>query len=126
MASGCGKQEQQPVSTETQAQGMAEQAKEVSQEGAQTVSQVQENVQAAANGVVEQAQTLLAQAKELVNSGKFDEAIAMAQKVLSMDPNNIDAKNIIETAKAKLAAMAQQKAGELKNDLTNKINALGN
>lgn len=129
MASGCGKQQEQaaaPASMETQAQGMVEQAKDASQEVVQAVAPVQEEAQNAANAMMDKAKGFLAQAQELVANGKFEEAIAMAQKVLSLDPNNMDAKNIIETAKAKIMEMAQQKAGDLKNGLADKMNALGN
>jgi tetratricopeptide (TPR) repeat protein len=132
MASGCSKQQEQaaapaqPASMETQAQGMVEQAKDASQEAAQAAASVQQEAQNAANAMMDQAKGLLAQAQELVASGKFEEAIATAQKVLNIDPNNMDAKKIIETAKAKIMEVAQEKAAALKNDLSNKMNALGN
>lgn len=131
MASGCG-QEQKPEATksgsvESQAQGLVQQVQAVSQEAKQEVAPAIEQAKAdlggAANAMVDQAKDLLAKAQEMVNNGKFNEAINFAQQVLSIDPNNIDAKNIIETAKTKLAQMAQDKAGELKTGLTN---ALGN
>lgn len=131
MASGCG-QEQKPEaaksgSVEIQAQGLVQQVQAVSQEAKQEVAPAIEQAKAdlggAANAMVDQAKDLLAKAQEMVNNGKFNEAINFAQQVLSIDPNNIDAKNIIETAKTKLAQMAQDKAGELKTGLTN---ALGN
>ena len=132
MAAGCTQQQDKAVSTEpataveTQAQGLVQQATEVTQQAAEAVAPVKEEVQNVANAAVDQAKDLLAKAQELVANGKFEEAIAMAQKVLNVDPNNIDAKNIIETAKAKITEMAQQKAGELKSDVANKLNALGN
>lgn len=132
MASGCSKQQDQasapaqPASMETQVQGMVEKAKDVSQEAAQAVAPVQQEAQNAANAMLDQVKDLLAKAQEMAASGKFEEAIAMAQKVLSIDPNNIDAKNIIETSKAKIMEVAQEKAGALKNGLSDKMNALGN
>lgn len=127
MASGCG-QEQKTVATEPgavegQAASLSQQIQEVAQEAAPAVEQAQADLGGAANVMVDQAKTLLAQAQDMVNSGKFNEAINFAQQVLNIDPNNIDAKNIIETAKAKIAQLAQDKAGELKTGLTN---ALGN
>ena len=124
MVSGCGKQQEQATSTqsaslEKQAQGLSEDAKEAAEQGKKDAAK-------AANNVVNQVKELLAKAKTMIDNGKFDEAINLAQQALNIDPNNIDAKNIIETAKAKLAQMAQQKAGELKSGLTNKLNALGN
>lgn len=130
MAAGCGKQQEQAAvpqqGAEIQAMEVTDQAATASQEAAQAVSQASQDMKAAGNNLVDQAQQLLAQAKQLLDSGKFEEAITAAQKVLSIDPSNIEAKNILETAKAKLAAMAQEKAGALKNDLTNKINSFGN
>lgn len=132
IAAGCGQQQQQQVaapetaqSTES-VQAVVEQAQKSAEQGVQAVANAQQNVQDSANQMVEQAKSLLASAREMLNNGKFEEAIATAQKVLSIDPNNIDAKNIIETAKVKIAEMAKQKAGELTGDLSNKINALGN
>lgn len=131
MASGCG-QEQKTVATdpgavEGQASSLSQQiqavAQEAVQEAAPAVEQAQAELGGAANAMVDQAKTLLAQAQDMVNSGKFNEAINFAQQVLNIDPNNIDAKNIIETAKAKIAQLAQDKAGELKTGLTD---ALGN
>ncbi len=132
MAAGCTQQQEKAASTEpaaaveAQVQDMAQQATETTQKAADAVAPVQQEAQNAANAMMDQAKELLAKAQDLVANGKFEEAIAMAQKVLSMDPNNIDAKNIIESAKAKIAEMAQQKAGELKEGVANKLNALGN
>lgn len=133
MAAGCGQQKQQQAaapepaqSTKSQVQGLVGQVQQAAQQGNQAVVNAQQNAQNTANQMVDQAKGLLANAQQLLDSGKFQEAIATAQKVLSMDPNNIDAKNIIETAKAKIAEMAKQKAGEVTGNLSNKINSLGN
>lgn len=127
MASGCGQEQKtvakEPGAVESQAASLSQQIQEVAQEAAPAVEQAQADLGGAANAMVDQAKTLLAQAQDMVNSGKFNEAINFAQQVLNIDPNNIDAKNIIETAKAKIAQLAQDKAGELKTGLTN---ALGN
>lgn len=131
-AAGCTQQSEKAATSEpaaaveSQAQGLAQQATEATQQVAEAVAPVKEEVQNVANAAVDQAKDLLAKAQEMIANGKFEEAVAMAQKVLSIDPNNIDAKNIIETAKAKITEIAQQKAGDLKNDVTNKLNALGN
>lgn len=124
MAAGCGQQQQPAATTET-APTEAQVQQAVSQ-GQQAAAEVQTATTTAVNSAVDQARTLVAQAKQLLDSGKFEEAIAAAQKVLSIDPNNIDAQNIIETAKAKIQEMAKQKAGELQEGMMNKVNAFGN
>lgn len=127
MASGCGQQQDtaatKPVAVEEQAQGLVQQVQAVTQEAAPVAVQAQQDLGNAASAMADKAKTLLAQAQEMINNGKFNEAINFAQQVLSFDPNNIDAKNIIETAKTKIAQLAQDKAGELKTGLTN---VLGN
>ncbi|HOY09967.1 MAG TPA: hypothetical protein PLB05_07820, partial [Candidatus Omnitrophota bacterium] len=59
------------------------------------------------------------QAQQYLDQGKFDEAVSLAQNVLSFDPQNIDAQKIIAAAKAKLKALAEQKAQDLKSGLMN-------
>lgn len=132
MAAGCGQQQEQaaapqtPTSAESQAQGVVQQAQQTVEQGAQAAAQSAQEAQNIAGDMVAQVKDLLAKAQEMLANGQFEQAISTAQNVLSMDPNNMEAKSIIETAKAKLMEMAQQKAGDLKNDVTNKINALGN
>lgn len=126
MASGCGQQDTaatKPAAVEGQAQGLVQQVQAVAQEAEPVAAQAQQDLGNAASAMASQAKDLLAKAQEMINTGKFNEAINFAQQVLSFDPNNIDAKNIIETAKAKIAQLAQDKAGELKTGLSN---ALGN
>lgn len=124
MAAGCGQQQQPAATTETAP--TETQVQQAVSQGQQAAAEVQTAATTAVNSAVDQARTLVAQAKELLDSGKFEEAIAAAQKVLSIDPNNIDAQNIIETAKAKIQEMAKQKAGELQEGMMNKVNAFGN
>lgn len=56
---------------------------------------------------------LIAQAKSLLDGGKYQEAIDMAKNILSQDANNSEAKSILETAMAKLKEMAQEQATSL-------------
>lgn len=111
IASGCGDQ-QSPVGSALQETKPAVQLQE----------SVPPAVAPAANDMVKQTQDLLARAKQYLDEGKLDEAISMAQEVLKFDPANVDAKNIIEMAKEKLKAMAQQKAGDVKSGV---MGALG-
>jgi hypothetical protein len=135
LVAGCGQQQdastavQSSPSVQEQAQAVAVQAadmaKQAAEGGKEAVEGVKADAQEAASSMSSQAQELLAKARQFVDSCKFNEAIDMAQQVLKFDPNNMDAKNIIETAKAKIAEMAQNKAGEMKNNLSNAIGSLG-
>lgn len=126
-AAGCGQQQDQNTpAAETQAQGIVDQTRQTVEQGAQVAAQSGENAQNAAGDMVAQVKDLLAKAQEMLANGQFEQAITAAQNVLNIDPNNMEAKGIIETAKARLMEMGQQKANDLKNDVTNKINALGN
>ena len=91
----------------------------------QTVAQQQQTLQQKAGEMAQKTQVLLAQAKQYLDQGKLSEAITTAQNVLSFDPKNMDAQKIIETAKAKIKAMAEQKAADLKSDLMNKFGTGG-
>src|SRR5262245_57399339 len=89
---------------------------------AATASQAIE--QSKTKGTVEQqAQYLIGEANAFVNSQKFDEAIQAAKYVLAnLDANSAEAKGIIEKATAQLKEMAGQNADEL----TQKLNNIGN
>jgi len=110
LLSGCGNQNSPAVSGQTPTA---------------TTAQTQQNIKQVASETVQKAQTLLAQAREYLNQGKFEQAITVAQNVLSFDPQNLDAKKIIEMAQAKIKALAEQKAGELKTGLMNNLGTLG-
>jgi hypothetical protein len=61
---------------------------------------------------------LIEQAKVFYNSKEFQDTINTAQYVLSsLDKNSKDAKDILEKAKASLAAAAQKAAGNVKQSL---------
>lgn len=109
---GCGNQQDQ-----SGAQGGD--VKSVVRQAAQSSGQLQQNIQQTADDLTKKAQTLLTQAQQYLDQGKFDEAVSLAQKVLSFDPQNIDAQKIIDAAKAKLKALAEQKAQGLKSGLMN-------
>lgn len=87
--------------------------------------EVQAQANQASNDLVAKAKTLLTQAQDLLNQGKFDEAISAAQQVLSFDPNNIDAQKLIELAKEKLAGAGQKAVNDAKTGLMNTMNNLG-
>jgi Tfp pilus assembly protein PilF len=112
IAGGCGNQQDQ-----SGAQGGD--VKSVVQQATQASGQLQQNIQQTADDLTKKAQTLLTQAQQYLDQGKFDEAVSLAQNVLSFDPQNIDAQKIIDAAKAKLKALAEQKAQDLKSGLMN-------
>lgn len=61
--------------------------------------------------VGEQVKYLIGKANDFLNNGKFDLAIGTAQHILqSLDPNSIEAKDIIEKAKAALKSAAESAA----------------
>ncbi len=75
-------------------------------------------VSAQAGDIQAKVQELLAQAQAALNEGKFQDAINVANNILSnFDANSVDAKNIIEVATQKLQEAAQQKAGDLMQNL---------
>jgi len=70
--------------------------------------------------IEEQAKFLVQQAKQFINSKKFNEAIKTAKYVLNnTDANSAEAKQIIEKAQAELKKLAEQKIAEVKGKLGN-------
>ena len=66
----------------------------------------------------EKVKYLIDQAKAFYSSKNFQEAVNIAQYILNnIDKNSMDAKNLIEKAKAELAKAGQQKLDEMKNKL---------
>lgn len=66
----------------------------------------------------EQAKYLISQANSFINSKKFQDAITTAQYVLSnLDKNSLDAKSLLEKAKAELAKAAQSAVTDVKKKL---------
>jgi tetratricopeptide (TPR) repeat protein len=128
VAAGCESQQQAPQQQATRMErGVAEameQAAPQLEQAAPAVEAVEQTVPKA-NAMVDQAQALLAQAKELLDTGKLDEAIAVAQQVLSIDPQNLDAQNIIAMAQEKLAAMAATQVEGVKSDVSGVMDQLG-
>lgn len=120
---GCGKQPE-PSSAVSDSEVQAVAPQDIPGVSS-AVSQEHLIVSQAAQAVAQKAQVLLAQAKQYLDQGKLNEAINLAQNVLQFDPNNLDAKQIIEMAKAKLKALAGQKTGELKSGLMNKLGTMG-
>ena len=125
-AAGCGDQQKQAASgqkeTVPQSGDVNADLPEDTQEDA---GQLQQDIQQAAGDLAEKAQTLLGKAKQYLDAGKFDEAISLAQDVLSFDPQNIDAQRIVEMAKAKVKALADQTAQDLKVNVINNLKGTG-
>lgn len=80
-----------------------------------------------------QVDYLISQANSFVSSQKFDEAINTAKYILAeLDQNSQEAQGIIESAKAGLEKLAQQKieeakaeAGKTLDDVKGKISGFG-
>ncbi len=86
----------------------------------------QNEVQAKANALKSEMAEILSKAKELLNSGNYQEAISAAQNILSnFDSNSSEAKGIIEQAKVKIQELAQDKIDSVKDNLTGKIPSFG-
>lgn len=135
---GCGNEQNQGATEQpsTPAQGVAvntseikavvvQQAEKATADGNKTVSQLQQNMPPAATEMVQKAQALLTQAKQYLDQGKFSEAISTAQNVLQFDPQNLDAQKIIEMAKGKLKALAEQKAADVKSGVLGTLGTMG-
>jgi len=60
---------------------------------------------------------LIAQAKSLLESGEYQEAIDTAKNILSQDANNTEAISILETATARLNELVQQQEPALMSDV---------
>jgi len=121
---GCGNQPEQKAQS-GQSGTLASALSEATTAVSSSAGQAQQSMQQTASDLAKKAQTLLAQAKKYLDEGKFEEAISVAQNVLSFDPKNIDAQKIIDAAKAKLKALAEQKAGEVKSGLMNTLGTFG-
>ena len=64
--------------------------------------------------VQEKVAYLIAQAKALYNSQKFQEVVNITQYILTnLDKGSLSAKNLLTKAKEQLISVAQQKAAEL-------------
>ncbi len=68
--------------------------------------------------VQQKADYLIGQAKAFYNSKDFQQAVDIAQYVLSnVDKDSVQAKDLIEKAKAELAKIGQQKLDEMKSKI---------
>ena len=113
-------QEKQRALAEQAKQKALEEAKKIEAEAQKAKQIAMEEAQKAEEAAKQKAaelQTMLsgliAQAKAFLDSGKFQEAIDMAKNILSQDPNNPEAKSILDQAMAKLKEVAQEKAASL-------------
>lgn len=126
VAAGCQQSQQsQPVPMQRAAQQAESSMSKAMDEVVPQAENVAQEVAPQANAMVEKAQALLVQAKELLDAGKFEEAIAVAQNVLSIDPANLDAQNIIAMAKEKLQAMVATQAADVKAGVMDTVGSLG-
>ena len=73
---------------------------------------------------------LLNNAKGYLDAGNYKQAIESAQNALKLNPNLQEAKDILETANQKLAALTSEKVNEFKTGISDKVGetkaALGN
>ena len=88
--------------------------------------QAEETARKAAEELKAKLAQLVAQAQSLLNGGNFQGAIDIAQQVLNQDVGNATAKTIIETAKRKIAELAQHQAEALKQEAAAAVEGLGN
>lgn len=131
---GCGQKEDQPEYAEQQAkeeasqikESMAKQAEEMEAKGSKIIDQAKSESESTKNKTTSIIKGLIAKAKTLLDQGKFKEAIATAQDVLTnYDSDSQEAKGIIAKAKEKLKAMATEKAEGIKGDITDKLKGFG-
>ena len=94
----------------------------VAAEMAATAAQVAGQADEAKTQIQETAakiKELLAQAQGFIDSGKYQEAINAANFILSnLDSNSIKAKDLLSLAKTKLQEVAQEKAGDIQENVT--------
>ena len=124
VVSGCSNQQNQGSATTyttVNQKAAAQQAQGAVQQAQATADQSQQDVKSAASTLAEKIQHLLAQAKQYFDSGKYNDAITAAQNILGIDPNNIDAQKLIESAKEKIKALATQKIADVKSGFMNKL-----
>ena len=143
---GCGQKEEQPEYAEQQAEqeasqiqeSMTKQAEEMAAKGSKIIDQAEPVAESTKDKTASTIKDLIAKAKTLLDQGKFKEAIASAQDVLTnYDSDSQEAKGIIAKAKEKLKAMVTEKAKEdleatttekaegLKGEITDKLKSFG-
>lgn len=93
---------QQALERATRAEAAVERIKQ------QTLQEARKIEEAAKQRAEEFINGLLAQAQSALNNGQYQEAVNLAQNILSQDPNNLQARSIMETAKSKLTEIIQQ------------------
>ncbi len=131
---GCGQKEDQPEYADQQAEqeasqikeSMAKQAEEMAVKGSKIIDQAKPEAESTKDKTASIIKELIAKAKTLLDQGKFKEAIATAQDVLTnYDSDSQEAKSIIAKAKEKLKAAATEKAEGFKGDITDKLKGFG-
>ncbi len=143
---GCGQKEESPEYVGEQAkeeasqikESMEEQAEEIEAEGSKIVEQVKSKAESMKDESASITKELITKANTLLDQGKYKEAIATSQDVLTnYDSDSQEAKGIIAKAKEKLEAMvteitkeeldtsATEKVEGLKGDMTDKLKLFG-
>jgi len=111
---------------QTDLQKVAAKADQAAQQAKQEAEKATEQAQAEVGAKIAKAKELLAQAQELFDSGKLQAAIDKAQMVLNQyDPNSSLAKDIINTAKARLQQMAEEQAASVTEGVQDVIGGMG-
>ena len=107
-------------------ESMEKQAEEMAAKGSKIIDQAKPEAESTKDKTASIIKGLIAKAKTLLDQGKFKEAIATAQDVLTnYDSDSQEAKSIIAKAKEKLKAAATEKAEGLKGDITDKLKGFG-
>ncbi len=124
LVTGCG-QKQEPSEESGTKQEMSQMKDAITKQADEMVAKGAEIVEKARSGAVlmkEKAaaiiKELVAKANSLLEQGRFNEAIARAQKVLdNYDSDSLEAKGIITRAREKLKTMAETVTEKVKKQL---------
>ncbi len=105
---------QEEIQISPQEPGMSTQsAKMELEKAAAETEKAQQQAQAQADSLQVKIKELIAKAKSYLQDGNYDQAIKVAQQVLTnFDPSSSEAKSIIQQAKDGLAKLAQEKMSQ--------------
>ncbi len=107
-------------------ESMAMQAEEMAAKGSKIIEQAKSEAESTKDKTASIVKGLIDKAKTLLDQGKFKEAIATAQDVLTnYDSDSQEAKGIIAKAKEELEATATENVEGLKGDITEKLKGFG-
>ena len=130
LAAQAQKAKQAALEQTKKAEAEALRAKQIAEEKARKAvadaQRAKQMAKEAARKVAEDAKAkvgqLLAQATSLLDGGKYQQAIDIAKQILLSDPNNADAKSIIERATAMLKEAAQKQAEAITQGVQEQLN----